>query len=110
MKWFRLYHEILDDPKIGTLTDEQHRLWIEILCLASMARDSGDTKLTVSETEWKLRRNINATLQELLHRGIVTLQKRFDGQETIYVPKWNTRQFQSDNVTERVNKFREKRF
>lgn len=109
MQWFRLYHDILEDPKVGTLTDEQHRLWIEILCLASISRDSGDTKLTVDETEWKLRRNIKAPLQELLHRGLVTFQKRFDGKETIFVPKWNFRQFQSDSSTNRVKKHREKR-
>ena len=109
MKWFRLYHEILDDPKVGTLSDEQFRLWIEILCLASISRDSGNTDLTVTETEWKLRRNVNETLQELLHRGLVTFQKRFDGKETICVPKWNIRQYQSDTSTPRVQKYRMKR-
>jgi len=108
MQWFRLYHEMLDDPKVGTLTDAQFRLWVDILCLASISRDSGNTELTVTETEWKLRRNINETLQELLHRGLVTFQKRFDGKETIAVPKWNKRQFQSDTSTPRVKKYREK--
>lgn len=116
MQWFRLYHEMLEDPKIGTLTDKQFRLWIDLLCLASLARNEngksggpGDTKMTVTETEWKLRRNINETLQELLHRKLVTFQKRSDGSETIAIPKWEKRQFQSDSSTERVNKYREKR-
>ena len=110
MKWFRLYHEIIEDPKTGTLTDEQFRLFIEILCLASIERNSGNTNLTVTETEWKLRRNIKAPLQELLSRGIVTFQKRSDGEDTLYVPKWKKRQYQSDTSTPRVQKHREKRF
>ena len=115
MHWFRLYHEMLDDPKVGTLTDEQYRLWIDILCLASIARNEnqclpGDTKLTIDETGWKLRRNVTETVMELLHRGLVTLQKRSDGKQTLCVPKWEFRQFQSDTSTPRVKKHREKRF
>ena len=113
MQWFRMYHEILEDPKVGTLSDAEHRLWIELLCLASVARNEngctpGDTKLTVTETEWKLRRNVSETVKELLHRGLVSLQKRSDGKETIAIPKWEIRQYQSDTSTERVRKFREK--
>lgn len=108
MKWFRLYHEMLDDPKIGMLDFEAKWLWIEILCLASISRNGGNTDMTVSETEWKLRRNVKEPLQKLLCNGLVTFQKRFDGEETIFVPKWNIRQFQSDSSTPRVHKFRGK--
>jgi len=109
MPWFRMYGSMIDDPKIGTLTDGQFRLWVEILCLACQAGNHGDTNLSVSEVEWKLRRNVSETLQKLLQVGIVTLQKRFNGKETIVVSKWEKRQFQSDSSTERVKKYREKR-
>ena len=110
MKWFRLYHEMIDDPKIGTLSDSEFRLWVEILCLASIERNSGDTNLTVTETEWKLRKPVAETLKKLLQRGIVTFQKRFDGEQTIFVTKWKLRQYQSDSSTKRVKKHRVKRF
>ncbi|MDP2643783.1 MAG: hypothetical protein Q8P24_02480 [Desulfobacterales bacterium] len=110
LPWFRLYHEILDDPKVGTLEDGEFRLFIEILCLACEAGDGGNTQLTVTETAWKLRRNVSVTFQKLLQRGLVTLQKRFDGEETVFVPNWNKRQFQSDSSTKRVEKYRTKRF
>ena len=110
MKWFRLYHEIIDDPKIGMMSFEERWLWIEILCLASISRNGGNTDLTVTETEWKLRRNIKEPLQKLLRNGLVTFHKRNDGEQTICVPKWDVRQFQSDTSTERVKKHREKRF
>jgi len=108
MPWFRLYSEMIDDPKIGTLSDSEFRLWVEILCLACQSGDSGNTHLTVTETEWKLRKAVSVTVKELLHRGIVTFLKRSDGKETLCVPKWNKRQFQSDTSTPRVQKFRKK--
>ena len=108
MPWFRLYSEMIDDPKIGTLSDAEFRLWVEILCLACENGNGGDTNLTVSETEWKLRKAVSETVKKLLHIGIVTFQKRSDGQETLCVPKWNKRQLRSDTSTPRVQKFREK--
>jgi len=108
MPWFRMYHEMIDDPKIGTLDDSEFRLWVEILCLACKAGNNGDTNLTVTETEWKLRRNVTVTFQKLLHAGIVTLHRNGSGIETICVEKWNVRQYQSDSSTDRVRKFREK--
>lgn len=108
MPWFRMYHEMIDDPKIGTLNDAEFRLWIDILCLACKAGSGGDTNLTVTETEWKRRCNVNETLQKLLHTGLVTLHHNKNGDETIFVNKWKTRQYQSDSSTERVQKHRSK--
>lgn len=99
---------MLEDEKVGTLTDAQYRTWIEILCLACRAESGGDTKMTVSEAEWKLRRNVSEFIPELLHRGLVTFLKGENGRETIFVPKWDKRQYLSDNSTIRVNKHRGK--
>jgi len=109
MPWFRMYWEMLDDPKIGTLDDATFRTWVEILCLACEAGNSGNTDLTVTETSWKLRRDVTVTVEKLLHVGVVTLQKRFNGDETIFVTQWKKRQYQSDSSTLRVKIHREKR-
>ena len=37
MKWFRVYSEIKDDPKMLEMDDHQRWLWI---CLMSLANDS----------------------------------------------------------------------
>ena len=108
MQWFRMYHEMIEDKKIGTLTDSQFRTWVEILCLASLAGNGGSTNMTVSEAEWKLRRNVSETFQELLDRELVTLRDSGDGRDVIYVNKWKKRQFLSDSSTERVKKYRMK--
>ena len=108
MPWFRMYHEMVDDPKIGTLNDSEFRLWVELLCLACQACNGGTTNLTVSETEWKLRKPVSETLPKLLLVGIVTLHLNERGKETIFIPKWKDRQFQSDTSTPRVQRHREK--
>lgn len=112
MPWFRMYHEMIDDPKIGTLSDAEHRLWVELLCLACRAGKKGDTALTVKEIGWQLRRestgNVSETLQELLHRGLVELNPNGNGKETVFITKWKVRQYQSDSSTARVRKHREK--
>lgn len=112
MPWFRIYHEMLDDPKIGTLSDAEYRLWIELLCLACRAGKQGDTSLTIKDIEWQLRReskgNVSETLHELLHRGLVELNTNGNGKETIFITKWKSRQYQSDSSTIRVRKHRVK--
>jgi len=44
MPWFRMYHEMIDDPKIGTLDNDEFRLWVEILCLACKSGNGGRHK------------------------------------------------------------------
>jgi hypothetical protein len=33
--WFRLYSEVLNDPKVQCLSGEHFKTWINILCIAS---------------------------------------------------------------------------
>jgi hypothetical protein len=106
MPWFRMYHEMIEDPKVGTLSDSEFRLWVEILCLACQSGNGGDTNLTVTETAWKLRRDVSVTVKKLISNGLVTFQKRSNGEDTIFVPNWKKRQFQSDSSTKRVRKHR----
>ena len=102
--WFRMYGDMIDDPKIGQLSDENFRTWIEILCLACQSDfDDGNTGLSVEEIEWRLRRNISETFHETyIETGHVTL---CNGHVTI--ANWNKRQMRSDLSTKRVRKHRE---
>lgn len=102
MPWFRLYAEMIDDPKIGRLNDAQFRLWIEILCLACKGED-GNTLQTIDDINWSLRRNVTETLHDLLHATLVTL----DDKKRVFITNWEKRQFNSDTSTERVRKYRE---
>lgn len=104
MDWCRLYSEMLNDPKVGTLSDAQFRTWIELLMVATAAEDDGNTKLTEASIDWALRRNASVTLHELLQRELVALNDRGE----IVINAWGDRQKKSDSSASRVAKFREK--
>lgn len=104
MKWFRMYGEMPDDPKIGTLNDAEFRTWVELLCLACKEEDNGVTPATKQNINWLLRRDVTVTLHELLQRAL--LSENTDG--FIIITKWEDRQKLSDSSAKRVRKFREK--
>lgn len=51
MDWFRMYHEARNDAKLRTLTDTQHRIWFNLLCLAAEQRVN---RGTVPVDTWEL--------------------------------------------------------
>src|ERR1700741_1513753 len=104
MDWCRLYGEMLDDPKVGTLDDAGFRTWVELLMVATKADAGGNTKLTADESSinWSLRRNASVTLQVLLQRELVTL----NGDGEIVITEWEKRQKKSDSSADRVAKHR----
>lgn len=104
MDWCRLYGEMLDDPKVGTLDDAGFRTWVELLMVATKADAGGNTKLTADESSinWALRRNASVTLQVLLQRELVTLNAAGE----IVITEWEKRQMKSDSSAERVAKHR----
>ena len=42
MKWLRLYYEARTDAKLRTLTDAEHRVWFNLLCLSCEAEPRGE--------------------------------------------------------------------
>ena len=115
LPWFRLYHEMIEDPKVGTLSDSEFRLWIELLCLACSSGGNGDTCYTEEELNWKLRRNVSETLLKLFRNGLVKQsivskdeKTGTKTRETITITNWMKRQYSSDVSTDRVRKYRNK--
>lgn len=110
MQWLKLYVEMLDDQKIGTLTDLQFRVWIEALLVARRADREGDTDVTVEGFAWVTRRNavtpvLHETVKELTERGLVRMSER----GTIVVCNFVKRQPTGSNSAERVRKHRAKK-
>lgn len=104
MDWFRMYGEMIDDPKIGTLDDAAFRTWVELLCAACKAEDNGNTHLKQADLDWVFRRNASVTLQKLLQRELITV----DVTEDISITKWQQRQKKSDSSAGRVRAHRAK--
>jgi len=106
MKWFRLYTEILDDPKIQKLDDAQFRDFVYMMCLACEVEKNGLIPYSKEEIAWRLRRD-PVTLCD----GVVTLAKCHivtDNGEGIRFLHWQKRQYSSDSSAERTRRWRAK--
>jgi hypothetical protein len=87
--WIKLYHEILDDPKMGRLSDRQYRRVIEIFLLAGDCEMDG--KLPCAEDiAFRLRypAGLDEDIEALLGCGI--LSRGTDG--ALRVTRWLERQ------------------
>lgn len=107
-RWFRMYDEILDDPKVQKLSAEDFRGWVNLLCLAS----KNDGRFPpIEDIAFALRETPDAvsTLLERLRSGGL-IARRSGGPNGAYdAPNnWNERQYKSDTSTERVKRFRKR--
>lgn len=102
--WIKLYHEVLDDPKMCRLTDRLYRRTMELFLLAGKTGDDGSLP-DVADMAWYLRIDEDALaqdLQELSEVGIVT-----QDDEGWFVTKFADRQ-EAVSSTERVRRFRDR--
>jgi len=102
-QWFRMYNEVLDDPKVQRLSGDDFKSWVNILCLAS----KNDGAIPCAEdVAFALRadpKKTAALIVRLCSAGLIVTN------ETGMSPhKWNERQYKSDVSTERVKRFRER--
>ena len=118
MPWFRVYSEMLDDPKIKRITKKTGQskaliigVWICLLSLANKSTERGKLLITEDmpysiedlEDETGIPQEIIAQLlDEFRMMGMII------GNNTLEVANWSKRQYKSDNVAERVRRFREK--
>lgn len=102
-RWFRLYDELLDDPKVQRLSGDDFKAWVNLLCLAS--RNEGKLP-AAADIAFALRlapAKASATLARLVSAGL--LDPVSDGFEP---HGWNARQYKSDVSTDRVKRFRQR--
>lgn len=104
--WFRLYREALHDPKLLALSDSDHRMWFNLLCLA----DPASGKLpTIEAIGFTLRRDpdgVRTVVERLANGGLIDRASGGTDGWHYAVHGWSTRQFKSDTSTERVKRFR----
>jgi hypothetical protein len=102
-RWFRMYDEVLDDPKVQRLSGEDFKTWVNLLCLAS--RNDGRLP-DIEDIGFALRldaKRAKAAVGRLCSAGLIATDD--DG----FAPhKWNDRQYKSDVSTGRVKRFRER--
>lgn len=102
-RWFRLYDDTLNDPKILKLSDKTYRVWIGILCIAS----KHDGALPPFEDMALLLRmrhdKLQPELEKLIAAGLVD-----HDDEGLRPHNWQGRQFKSDVSNDRVKRHRER--
>jgi hypothetical protein len=106
MKWFRLYAEIIDDMKIVKFPDDEFRVFIFLLGMAAEEEKEGILTGTLDQISWRLR-----LPTELIKRSIARMKELnilAQVENGLQFINWKKRQFRSDDVSERVRKFRKK--
>lgn len=104
-RWVRLHQAAMQNPKLVTLSDRQHRTWINCLLMAN-ADDGALPK--VRDIACNLRMSIpdaELVLSELVEVDLIDLSV-VSGMRTLRMHDWKTHQYISDTSTERVRKFR----
>lgn len=102
MKWFRLYGEVLNDPKVQKLHPKAFKAWISLLCLANEGTPRG--RINPEDISYGLRMDDDTAtkmIEHLLERGLLEREG-----EALVPHNWDERQFASDNVTERSRQHR----
>lgn len=104
-RWFRMYADVLDDPKVQKLPPDLFKAWVNILCLAS--RNDGMLPC-MDDISFALRMSQDVTrdmVRDLSQRGLL------DDADGLMPHNWNERQFKSDKdetAAERKRKQRER--
>jgi hypothetical protein len=102
-RWFRVYDDVINDPKILKLPEESRWHWIALLCVAS--KNDGALPST-EDVAISLRVKTSAAAAIIAGLKSAGLLDLVDGR---YVPhNWNGRQFKSDVSNERVKRFRDR--
>jgi hypothetical protein len=107
MQWFRVYNEILDDPKIAKMDGETFRCFIYLLAVISEQESEGILNMRVEDAAWRLRISpelLSNAITYMIDNKIIRKDKN-----RIIIINWNKRQFSSDDVSKRVKRYREKR-
>lgn len=102
-RWFRMYDELLDDPKVQMLPMDMFKAWVNLLCLAN--RNDGVLP-DITAVAFALRldeKRARKLLADLVERQLLDVTG--NGHEP---HGWRDRQYQSDVSTVRVKRHRER--
>lgn len=109
-KWIKLYHEILEDPKMGRMDDHHYRRCIEFFLVAGRSDQQGILP-SIADLAWLLRTSrddIQETIDYLISVDILEVVKDEDGSNVVNVTNFIKRQEMSLTGAERVKRYRQK--
>ena len=100
--WIKLYHEILEDPKMGPLSDRLWRRAIECFLLAGDSHKEGDLP-SLQDMAWRLRMSSEMLESDLIELGNIGILEQKEG--TWRVAKFADRQRKRTSA-QRVREYR----
>lgn len=105
--WLRLYRDSLHNPKVVTLSDRQHRAWVN--CMLMSDNDGYLPSLRDVAVHMRVTRpDAEQLVCELVESELID-PEMMDGQRRYRLHDWQDHQAPSDNAAERMQKLREKR-
>ena len=103
-RWFRVYDDVINDPKILKLPDESRWHWIALLCIASKNEGALPSTEDVAISLRVKPASAAAIIAGMKNAGLLDLV------DDRYVPhNWDGRQFKSDTSNERVKRYRQRK-
>ena len=102
-RWYRIYDDLVHDPKVQRLEPSLFKTLINLWCLTSA---NGGVLPPVDEIAFKLRINpqkAQRTLDRLIAEALLD-----QDEPGIRPHNWNQRQYKSDDSTSRVKRFRDR--
>lgn len=90
-RWFRMYDELLDDPKVQRLRPELFKAWVNLMCLASRHGEIPNA----DDVAFALRidaEKAKAYVDELMDLGLIDVTEN----DEVKPHNWDKRQFKSD--------------
>lgn len=91
-RWFRMYDELLDDPKVQRLRPELFKAWVNLMCLASKhghIPHADDVAFALRIDAEKAKHYVN----ELVEIGLIDITE----EDLVKPHNWDKRQFKTDN-------------
>lgn len=104
MKWFRMWTELIDDPKICNMDEKTFQIFILLMCLAAEREKNGSIDLCEKDVAWRLRISTNILTRTRQKLEALSILSNDNGYMRFI--NWEKRQFRSDCSTERVKRFR----
>lgn len=105
MKWFRLWHDMIDNPKIQSLSTRLFKAYINTLCIAS----SNDPRGTLPELQkYAFKMRVKPSEAQKILDELENFSLIFNQDSKIFIHDWDEHQKNSDNISVRVQRHREK--
>jgi len=107
MEWLRLYVEVLDDEKIAKMSDGTYRIFTYLMLVAREKDQNGAIPMELKDIAWRLRRPAAQIKKAIEH--LIELEILSNENGVLQFINWHKRQYKSDNVNDRVKRYREKK-